>query len=157
MGWKFIFSTWSIPFFIIFCQYCKHYLTLTAESVSVEKFSFDFQRDGNSYFPQRNEHNLKGNFCFVLKKSLKVCFGQTTYFQELSNQFILQTLNSGKSQPNKATLNQVSMFISILHKIILKIFSKVWICLRFWRQMEDSSSMGKTCKPNKGDCNAPQH
>ena len=65
---------------------------------------------------------LPGQFCFVLKKSLKVCFGQATYFQELSTQLKLQTLNSGKSQPNKATLNQVSMFISISHKVILKIF-----------------------------------
>ena len=68
-------------------------MTSTAFNTSLDSTpvnSFDFQRDGNSHFSQRNENNLKGNFCLVLRKSCKPALDKATYFQTLSNQFILQ-------------------------------------------------------------------
>ena len=85
---------------------------------------FDFQRDGNSHFPQRNENNLKGNFCFVLKKSCKPALDRLHIFKDYLISSYYKQINSGKSQLNKATFNQVSMFISISHKVILKDFSR---------------------------------
>ena len=58
--------------------------------------------------------------CFILNMPLKVCFGQATYFPKKYDRLILQTLISGKSQPNQATPQpSVNVYLSI-HKIILK-------------------------------------
>ena len=95
-------------------------------------------------FPQRNENNLKGNFCLVLRKSCKPALDKATYFQTLSNQFILQINKFWKKPAQQGNIqSKVSMFISISNKVILKDFQEIWIWLKFWRQMVDRYSISK--------------
>ena len=113
------------------CNYDFHsfqyFLKLNTSQLNLSILSsFDFQRDGNSHFPQRNENNLKGNFCLVLRKSCKPALDKATYFQTLSNQFTLQTNKFWKKPAQQGHIqSKVSMFISISNKVILKDFQEV--------------------------------
>ena len=72
---------------------------------------------------------LPSPFCFVLKKSLKVC-SWTGYIFLGIIWLTFQTLNSGKASPTRPTSIQCPC-LSLLSQNNSKHFSKVWICLRF--------------------------